>query len=77
MPEWRIRADIPLFRTACHSPSERWSGYVILAEAGVELKRDPKNGIDGIDRRMNGRWRGPSARCGCCARSAAVALAIV
>ena len=60
---WCARArELPLFKTACHSWSDLLSLYVILAEAGVELKREPKNGMDGIDRSANGLLSGPSAR---------------
>ena len=75
---WRESAGgVPLFNTACHSWSDLLSLYVILAEAGVELKREPKNGIDGIDRSANGLLMGPSARNGCCDLKVAVALAMV
>ncbi len=68
---------VPLFKTARHSWSDLLSAYVILDEAGVELNREPKNGIDGIDRSANGLLSGPSARCGCCDLNAAVAFAMV
>jgi len=56
--------DLPLSRTACHSSFERWSGYDIFSEAGVdELKRDPRNGIDGIDLMAVVRLNGNNA-CG-------------
>ena len=75
---WRgSRLNGPLFKTACHSWSDLLSAYVILDEAGVELKREPKNGIDGIDRSANGLLRGPSARYGCCDLNIAVAFAMV
>lgn len=44
---------LPLFRTARHSSSERESGCDMFADAEVELlllKREPRNGMDGIDR---------------------------
>jgi len=37
-------------RTARHSSLVRSSGYDILLEAGVELKRLPRKGMEGIDR---------------------------
>ena len=67
---------VPLFRTACHSWSDLLSLYVILAEAGVELNNEPKNGIDGIDRSANCLFRGASARSGCCDLKVAVAFAM-
>lgn len=42
---------LPGERTARHSLSVRWSGYDMLLLAGVELKNELKNGIDGIERR--------------------------
>lgn len=44
---------IPLFRTARHSSSVRWSGYDILLELD-ELKRLPKKGIVGMDLKVSG-----------------------
>lgn len=73
----RTAGDLPLFKTACHSWSDLLSLYVILAEAGVEPKREPKNGMDGIDRSANGLLSGPSARYGCCVLKVAVAFAMV
>lgn len=52
----------PLLSTACHSSSERWSGYVMFADEEDELKRDPKKGIVGIDLMTVPRMKGESAR---------------
>ena len=56
--------DLPLFNTACHSCSDLWSGYVILAEDDDELKSEPKNGIVGIDLIVVPRTEDDNVRCG-------------
>ena len=44
---------IPLLSTACHSSFDFWIGYDMLSDAGVEeLKREPRNGMEGIDLRI-------------------------
>lgn len=46
---------IPLLRMACHSVSDRWSGYVIVEDFDDEEDEDPnrapRNGIPDMDRR--------------------------
>lgn len=44
---------VPLFSTARHSLSVRLSGYevILFASAALVLKRLPKSGIEGIERR--------------------------
>lgn len=52
------RAGLPGVRTARHSSSVRLSGYDMFL-AGVEVKREPKKGIDGMDRKgviLAGCW---------------------
>lgn len=44
---------VPLFSTARHSSSLRLSGYevILFASAALVLKKLPRRGIDGIERR--------------------------
>lgn len=62
---------VPLLSTACHSSSLFWTGYdMFLSEAEVELelKREPRKGIVGMDFRIVPRAKGCSARARCAGR---------
>ena len=52
---------LPLFRTACHSLSFFWSGYVIFLEELELLNRDPMKGKVGIDLMIDPRVKGVRA----------------
>lgn len=61
--EWKDGEDIPLLRTARHSSLDFSTGNDILEESD-ELKRDPRNGMVGIDLRIVARVSGCKARFG-------------
>lgn len=64
-----------MFKTACHSWSDRLSGNDMFAEDDAdEPNKDPRKGIEGIDLMRVARVKGESAFCGACGR---VALANV
>lgn len=67
---------IPLFSTARHSSSVRLSGYevILFASAALVLKRLPKSGIEGIERRAVVCCADERRRGFCCAARARVKL---
>lgn len=63
----QVVENVPLFSTARHSSSLRWSGKedILLASAALVPKRLPRMGMEGIDLRVEARW-GEARRRGIC-----------
>lgn len=60
--------SVPLLKTARHSSSLFCTGYdMFLSEVELELKREPRKGIVGMDFRIVPRAKGCSARARCAA----------